>query len=113
MILSLNSRVVYALVDSRDGLVRYVGTTKNPAYRLAEHMRMPVREGIHKNNWIADLISNGLTPIFVFLDSVPEPEASKCEQKWIEHFSTLGVLFNHKVKSTKKEKKEKDCPPEI
>lgn len=113
MILSLNSRVVYALVDPRDGLVRYVGVTKNPAYRLAEHMRMPVKEGQHKNNWIADLIKSGLVPIFVFLDSVSEETASQCEQEWIAHFSTLGVLFNHKIKSTKREKKEKDCPPEI
>jgi hypothetical protein len=106
MILSLNSRVVYALVDSRDGLVRYVGHTKNPASRLSEHLRMPVKEGAHKNNWIKDLLDNNLYPVFVFLESVKEEESSACEQKWIEHFSKLGVLFNHKIKSTKIDKKK-------
>jgi hypothetical protein len=102
MILSLNSRVVYALVDSRDGLVRYVGVTRNPAYRLAEHLRCPRKEGEHKNNWIKDLRSKGLTPIFVFLDAAVDEDSSACEQKWIEHFSKLGVLFNHKIKSGKR-----------
>lgn len=108
MILGLGSRVIYGLVDPRDGIIRYIGVTKNPAYRLAEHMRMPHKEGLHKNQWIAELISKGLSPIFVFLDAVKEEQAKETEFKWITHFSTLGVLFNHKIK--KEEKKAiRDC----
>jgi|WetSurMetagenome_2_1015567.scaffolds.fasta_scaffold274197_3 hypothetical protein len=105
MILGLDSRVIYGLCDPRDGLIRYVGVTKNPAYRLSEHLRMPVKEGIAKNTWIADLLSKELTPIFVFLEAVKEEDASACEQEWIESFAKLGVLFNHKVKSGKWKKK--------
>lgn len=69
---------------------------------MAEHMRMPAKEGLHKNNWISDLVKSGLAPVFVFIDTAPEEEHKEREYYWINHFSKLGVLFNHKIKKDKK-----------
>lgn len=100
MILPLDMRVIYALVDPRDGLVRYVGVTRNPSSRFSQHLRMPSSEGSQKNDWIKSLKDISMTPVFVFLDTVKDTAADETELEWIKHFSTLGVLFNHKMKNS-------------
>lgn len=98
MILPLDHRIIYGLCDSRDGTIRYVGVTNNPRYRLAEHLRMPEKEGMQKNAWIKSLLDVGLTPVFVFLDSVKDDVAAVEEYKWIEHFQSLSPLYNYKLR---------------
>jgi hypothetical protein len=51
---------IYALVDPRDGAVRYIGqTTKTVAERLAGHIARPApRVGV----WISELREVGLAP---------------------------------------------------
>lgn len=100
MVLPLNYRVIYGLLDTRDGTIRYVGVTKNPQYRLSEHLRMPVKEGAQKNAWIKGLLEAGLTPAFVFLDSVKEEVAAEREYFWVEHFQSLSPLYNYKLKKS-------------
>ena len=100
-VLSLGRVVVYALADPVDGHVRYVGQTINPAYRFSEHLRMPVKEGLQKNNWIKALQEKGMNPVFVFLDTAEVAEAKNVEADWITHFSSISVLYNYKLKNKK------------
>lgn len=55
------AKFVYGLVDPRDGKVRYVGGSKEPAARLTAHLQYSAwkREG---REWLGGLASEGLRP---------------------------------------------------
>jgi hypothetical protein len=98
-ILPLNKRVIYALVDPRDGVVRYVGVTNNPQNRFQDHIGRKTRRGPRKKAlWLESLAKENLKPIFVFLDAVPHEVAETKEIWWIQHFSTISELYNYKKK---------------
>lgn len=103
-ILPLNKHVIYALVDPRDGMVRYVGVTKNPARRLTDHLRGG-RGQSGKKDWIEELQAIKLMPVFVFLDSVLDVISKQEEREWITHFQRLGLLYNGKTTENNKNKK--------
>lgn len=92
MILPLNRRVIYALVDPRDGVVRYVGVTDKPSVRYKDHLRD--KRTSRKAQWVQELAAENLVPTFVFIDSSPFEESLECERKWMKHFSKLGELFD-------------------
>ena len=102
----MNHRVVYGLMDARDGLVRYVGVTENPIYRFKQHIQEARRKprttsGVSnskKNLWRRELMSCNLLPTLILLDSVMIEESEKAEEKWITHFSKFGFLLNHQLK---------------
>jgi hypothetical protein len=89
---------IYALVDPRDGRVRYVGASTDPSRRLREHLRTARR---HLRNgsefpvygWLGELLSAGLRPELRTLEVVPgreeQPgeygfrEAVEAERRWI------------------------------
>lgn len=95
--LPLTHSVIYVLVDPIDGLVRYVGTSKNPNTRLKEHLRE--LDGDHELKvWIKGLVENKKSPLMVILDTCPSIDAALCEMKWIHHFDRFGYLFNNRKK---------------
>lgn len=71
---------VYALIDPRTGLIRYVGMSVNPAARFAGHMSTPV---ISIRAWIQELQALGLTPRMAVLERVSEPRWNYAEGEWI------------------------------
>lgn len=95
-ILPLNKCVIYALVDPRDGCVRYVGATSEPSARLKEHMRHKGTSS--RDEWIRDLVKEKFKPVFVFLDSVQAEKAHEAELEWIAHFGAISELHNYKSK---------------
>ena len=109
MFTPLNNRVVYGLMDARDGLVKYVGVTENPIYRFKQHMQEAKRKprttsgfsNSKKNLWIREMISCGLQPTLVLLDSVVAEDSEKTEQKWISHFNKFGFLLNNQIEKNK------------
>jgi hypothetical protein len=66
--------ITYALIDPRTGIIKYVGTTKNPPGRLAQHMSSacfdpdgdPPSER-WKEGWIAALRLLRLKPVMLKL----------------------------------------------
>ena len=52
---------IYALIDPRDGQVRYIGKAQNSKRRLAAHLR-EARRRTPVYDWIRKLRSMGLTP---------------------------------------------------
>lgn len=86
---NLKSTYVYALVDPRTRLPRYVGRTVDPASRMTNHLSTadsPRRTA--KRAWIAELLSLGLRPYMEFLEfDVPADRAQAVERSWI---ATLG-----------------------
>lgn len=110
MFIPLSNRVVYALVDPREGVVRYVGVAGNPEYRLKEHIREAkrleekVKNGYklysrkHKKDlWLLEMMQVNINPVLVLLDSVLKEESQKAEQFWIDHFYKFGFLLNDKI----------------
>ncbi len=82
---------IYALIDPADQLVYYVGQTRNPAKRLAEHLRTHTSESA-KAAWLRNLRERGQQPIMQILETVTGLEtALKQEQKWILAFGEKGM----------------------
>jgi hypothetical protein len=74
-----------------------VGTSKNPNTRLKEHIREIDGESKIKV-WVKDLVSAGLRPLMVIVDTVVSEEAEKTEMEWIDHFDKFGHLHNNRKK---------------
>lgn len=98
--LRLQPRYIYALIDPRDNIVRYVGVTKNVYSRLKEHTKSSSKKD-DKGEWIAELDKLGLSPELEILETINvEPGevesdidviALEREKYWINRFLELGV----------------------
>lgn len=86
---------VYALIDARDELYRYIGITDNVYRRFKEHL---AGEGKNpsKDAWIEDLKAEQVMLIMRTLDTTKDyHEALALEGKWIQQLLTEGFpLFN-------------------
>jgi hypothetical protein len=79
---------IYLLIDPRDGLIRYVGSTSRPVrVRFLSH-RGAARRGSHHPVavWVRGLLDAGLDPLLVPLDSVPASVAGAAEDYWITFY---------------------------
>jgi hypothetical protein len=87
---------IYALVDPRDGVVRYVGQTVDVKTRAREH-RHPGGGGPYMHRWKRELDSLGLTPRFVVLASAPRRgrEADELEATFIRMHSATSFNWKH------------------
>jgi hypothetical protein len=70
---------IYALIDPRDGQVKYIGKSNNPLQRLVNHYHD--KNPNKKLNWILHLRDLGLKPELLILDEVPFEK-----WKWWESF---------------------------
>lgn len=80
--------VVYTLEDPLNGLIKYVGITRNPKKRLSEHLRE--KRNNKKCTWIKSLKSLGLAPILRELETTDEDNYQWVERYWISQFKTWG-----------------------
>jgi hypothetical protein len=76
---------IYTLADPRDGRTRYVGKTTNPKRRMENHTVPSRLQGIcHRQNWIRQLRSAGLKPIFQIVEVVAVGgDWEEAERRWI------------------------------
>jgi predicted GIY-YIG superfamily endonuclease len=87
-------RQVYVLIDPRDGTPRYVGISKDPHARLAQHINEVENE---KRAWLAELKRMGLSPELEVLETVVEREgdvdavAIERERYWISSLLRSGA----------------------
>lgn len=74
---------IYALVDPRSGMARYVGKAVDPQARLRQHLQPAQlsRYRTKKNSWIKSLQSDGLAPEMVVLQQVAPEDANKADRK--------------------------------
>ena len=84
---------IYALVDPRTCLVRYVGQTVEPRRRVAEHIGRTgsARNRSHRDNWIRSLLKLNLKPHLEVLEQVPPDQADQAERFYIALFRALGT----------------------
>jgi len=80
---------IYALIDPKLIVPRYVGKTFNLRERFQEHMR--IRRRTHRDNWIRKLKSVGLAPMMQILAILPPDEKwQDVEQEYIRRFRAAG-----------------------
>lgn len=87
---------IYALVDPRDGAVRYVGKSDKPRLRFATHLSERAVPNVRK--WVADLALSQLAPRLEMLALAPPPhDADALEGAFIALHARaiLNVLTSH------------------
>ncbi len=85
--------MIYALVDPRDGRVRYVGKANNGQARLRRHIEKP-HQNIGLRSWFEELRAAGETPDMRPLAMVPRQKWERAEKWWIRWFRERGLLLN-------------------
>jgi hypothetical protein len=89
---------IYALIDPRDGQVRYVGKTTIGLSRARQHAQPCYlrRDKGHKANWIRTLIAAGLTYSIVCLYEAPTAEyLDDAEVFWIAEMRRRGCKLTN------------------
>jgi predicted GIY-YIG superfamily endonuclease len=96
---SAGQYVIYALIDPTDHRVCYVGQTRNPQARLAQHLSHRSHRG-GKGAWIRSLEEKGHRPIMQILERVTDQETALArEQEWIRRFIERGMpLINREAR---------------
>lgn len=90
---------IYALIDPRDNLVRYVGLSISADVRFIGHLKGNSGNEQEKR-WILELQLEGLTPMLQILETIEAGSnayAIACEEElyWIREMARLGYpLFN-------------------
>jgi DNA-binding XRE family transcriptional regulator len=85
-----NGRFIYALLDPRDGTVRYVGCAIDVEKRFQEHLRD--RGNTPKCRWLAELKQDGLYPKLEILEIVKGfYGAFSREDYWIKEMLAAGA----------------------
>jgi len=86
--------VIYALVDPRTNAVRYVGKADNLTTRAIAHVND--RANTRKARWIQSLVTAGLRPRVVTLQTVEDVAWQAAERRWIALLRKAGCdLTNH------------------
>jgi predicted GIY-YIG superfamily endonuclease len=103
--------VIYALVDPTDGLVYYVGQTRNAHRRLAHHLAARYHDG-EKGDWLRRLKQKGQQPLMHILEVVRgEGAALQKEREWIRSFLERKMpLFNGEVQPRRNKPRPSSTP---
>lgn len=95
----MSGKYVYALVDPRHGVVRYIGVAKDPQKRLRSHVvesrserhgdRLP-----HRCRWIRKLLFEGVKPKMIILEGIVENWQER-EKYWIKEHRERGCMLTN------------------
>lgn len=89
---SLEEHYIYALVDPRDNLEKYIGKTKNLQRRFQGHLQEAKKKNsplTRKNNWLKSLFKKDLLPIIKVIETCTSDSIDQREVFWITHYSAL------------------------
>lgn len=82
---------IYTLSDPRDGEVRYVGATVNPAKRYFRSSRPRLYFGRRLGKWFGELNAAGLSPIMTIIETCPTVSRGYREVYWIAYYVERGA----------------------
>lgn len=82
---------IYGLVDPRSGLLRYVGKSNNPSWRLSQHIHPKLSNKTPVAQWCRSLVRGGFMPRIEVIEEVPENlEWQEVERFWIGYLRFIG-----------------------
>lgn len=91
--------IIYALLDPRQGRVRYVGQSIRGICRAHQHANpstLYVESNLHKKHWILTLVRRGLKPQPLVLEAgIAETDLDTRELFWINHFKKSGASLTN------------------
>lgn len=94
---------VYHLIDPNDRAVRYIGKSRNPKARLAQHLADAVAaDNTTKKRWIRQLVAAGQKPVLIIAGTfATEPlarafESAECHR----HLSTVYNIHDPAKKAS-------------
>lgn len=86
---------IYALVDPRTNVIRYVGKCVGPPHRRLKSHLYEAQYGVRHNHrlaWMRSLFAAGLKPYLSVLEgSLASEQAGSRERDWIAYFRSAGV----------------------
>jgi hypothetical protein len=80
---------IYALIDPRDGEVRYVGKAIDPYVRLNSHLGE--KNHRRKSRWLNVLVQQCLIPKVVVLECTNTGGWQAAERSWIKFYRSIGA----------------------
>jgi group I intron endonuclease len=88
---------IYTLTDPIDGIIKYIGKTKDLENRLFRHLNESSLKDIHtlKNKWIKDLKNQNLSPVIEILDEGNKDTIDDLERYWIAQFKAWGFKLKN------------------
>ena len=82
---------IYALVDPRDLLIKYIGKADDPYDRLYKHMTpFALKTKTRKNSWLKSLKDKKLKPIVEIIDTIDNTEWGFWERHYISLYKSWG-----------------------
>jgi len=89
--------LIYKLIDPKTNQIRYIGKTKKTLRkRLYEHLtKRNLTPKTHKNNWIKQLLSEGLKPIIETIEIVTELNWKEREIYHIKKLKSDGIKLTN------------------
>ena len=85
---------IYALIDPRDSTVHYIGMSKQPEYRLSQHIQ---RKYGSAYDWIQELLQKSLQPLLSILETTEnEQYALTRERYWIDFYTARAAPLANK-----------------
>jgi len=86
---------IYGLADPISGDIRYIGKSIDPTFRLKTHIAKAKFSLTYKDRWINSLLSKGLSPILVLIESTTTLHASVKEIFWIAAYKCVGARLTN------------------
>lgn len=92
--------LIYALVDPRTSAVRYIGKSSSGLQRPKAHLYSGyLRAATHKNNWLKQLLAEGLKPEIRVLEKFDSPKLlNLAERLWIAQARQVGWPLTNTTK---------------
>lgn len=96
---------IYALIDPRDNMPRYVGMSDDVEFRFYQHS-LRIGIGKQERSWIKELEQSGLSPILEILETIEATDnshATACEREryWINEKLHAGCSLLNSFGITK------------
>lgn len=83
---------IYGLIDPRGNRIKYIGQTIDIERRYKQHCSP--KKKTKKDEWIRELLNDGLIPALVHLETVSSIDASNRESWWIQMLEVNSDLTN-------------------
>lgn len=87
---------IYHLIDPTNGIVRYIGKSKNPKGRLQTHIaESKARQNTEKKAWIYNLLKNGFKPLLYIASAHDNEESARIEESRQCHLHKQTIFNLH------------------